>query len=103
MMVEKTRPTTAARTALKRIGMDSTPTSLIPDKSMRCVGLAGVLVGAVALIGVDLVTTVLVSIFVLLSIVQFDSIFIDLALPLAALAFISTIALAKYLADEQVF
>lgn len=55
------------------------------------------------LIGVDLVTTVLVSIFVLLSIVQFDSIFIDLALPLAALAFISTIALAKYLADEQVF
>jgi hypothetical protein len=36
--------------------MDSTPTSLIPDKSMRCVGLAGVLVGAVALIGVDLVS-----------------------------------------------
>lgn len=56
MMVEMFRPTTAARTALKHIGMDSTLTTLIPDKSMRCVGLAGVLVGAVALIGVDLVS-----------------------------------------------
>jgi len=55
------------------------------------------------LIGVDLVTTVLISVFVLLSIIQFDSIFIDLGLALAALGFISTIALAKYLADEQMF
>lgn len=61
MMVKVFRPTTAARTALKPIGMDSTPTSLIPDKSMRCVGLAGVLVGAVALIGVDLVSADRVS------------------------------------------
>lgn len=55
------------------------------------------------LIGVDLVTTVLISVFVLLAIIQFDSIFIDLGLALAALGFISTIALAKYLADEQMF
>jgi multisubunit Na+/H+ antiporter MnhF subunit len=55
------------------------------------------------LIGVDLITTLLISILVLLSIIQRDSIYIDLALALAALGFISTIALAKYLADEQMF
>ncbi len=55
------------------------------------------------LIGVDLITTLLISILVLLSITQRDSIYIDLALALAALGFISTIALAKYLADEQMF
>ena len=55
------------------------------------------------LVGVDLITTLLISILVLLSIIQRDSIYIDLALALAALGFISTIALAKYLADEQMF
>ena len=53
------------------------------------------------LVGVDLVTTLLISILVLLSIIQRDSLFIDLAL--AALGFISTVAMAKYLADEQMF
>lgn len=55
------------------------------------------------LVGVDLVTTLLISILVLLSIIQRDSLFIDLALALAALGFISTVAMAKYLADEQMF
>ncbi len=55
------------------------------------------------LIGVDLVTTLLLSLLVLLSIIQRDSIFLDLALALAALGFITTLALAKYLADEQMF
>jgi multisubunit Na+/H+ antiporter MnhF subunit len=55
------------------------------------------------LVGVDLVTTLLISILIILSISQRDSIYIDLALALAALGFISTIALAKYLADEQMF
>jgi multisubunit Na+/H+ antiporter MnhF subunit len=55
------------------------------------------------LVGVDLITTLLISIFIILSIIQRDSIYIDLALALAALGFISTIALAKYLADEQMF
>ena len=36
--------------------MQSTLQNSTVDKPMRCVGLAGVLVGAVALIGVDLVT-----------------------------------------------
>lgn len=55
------------------------------------------------LLSVDLVTTLLLSILIVLSIIQRDSIFIDLALALAALGFISTLALAKYLADEQMF
>ncbi len=55
------------------------------------------------LIGVDLVTTLLLSLLILLSIIQRDSIYLDLALALAALGFISTLALAKYLADEQMF
>ncbi|MBP6016350.1 MAG: hypothetical protein KA586_06485 [Candidatus Promineofilum sp.] len=55
------------------------------------------------LLAVDLITTLLISIFIILSIIQRNSIYIDLALALAALGFISTIALAKYLADEQMF
>ena len=55
------------------------------------------------LVGVDLVTTMLLSTLILLAIIQRDSIFMDLALALAALGFISTVALAKYLADEQMF
>lgn len=55
------------------------------------------------LIGVDLVTTLLLAILVLLSLILLDSIYVDLALALAALGFIGVVALAKYLADEQMF
>jgi len=55
------------------------------------------------LMGVDLTATFLLSILVLLAILRRDSIYIDLALTLAALSFITTIVLGKYLADEQMF
>jgi multicomponent Na+:H+ antiporter subunit F len=55
------------------------------------------------LIGVDLVTILTLGILVLLAIINRDSIYIDVALGLAALGFVSTIALAKYMADEQMF
>ncbi len=55
------------------------------------------------LIGVDLVSTLFVAVLVLLALINQDSIFIDVALALAALGFISTIALAKYVADERMF
>lgn len=55
------------------------------------------------LMSVDLATTFLLSILVILSILRRDSIYIDLALALAALGFITIIVLAKYLADEQMF
>ena len=55
------------------------------------------------LMAADLLGTLTVAIFVLLALVGRDSIYIDVALGLAALGFIGIIALAKYVADEQVF
>ncbi len=55
------------------------------------------------LIGVELVSTLFLSILVLIALIYRDSIYIDLALALGGLGFIGTIALAKYVADEQMF
>lgn len=55
------------------------------------------------LMGADLLGTLTLSILVLLALIEQDSIYVDVALGLAALGFISTIALAKYVADEQIF
>ena len=55
------------------------------------------------LIGVELVTTLFLAILVLISLSLRESIYIDIALVLGALGFAGTIALAKYIADEQMF
>ena len=55
------------------------------------------------LIGVDLVSTLFLAVLVLVSLIFRDSIYIDVALALGALGFVSTIALAKYVADQQMF
>ena len=55
------------------------------------------------LMGADLLGTLTLSILVLLALIEQDSIYVDVALGLAALGFISKIALAKYVADEQMF
>jgi multisubunit Na+/H+ antiporter MnhF subunit len=55
------------------------------------------------LIGVELVSTLFLAILVLISLTLRDSIYIDIALVLGALGFVGTIALAKYIADEQMF
>lgn len=55
------------------------------------------------LIGVELVSTLFIAVLVLIALIYRDSIYIDLALVLAGLGFIGTIALAKYIADEQMF
>lgn len=55
------------------------------------------------LIGVDLVGTLFLAILVLLAIIFNETLYIDVALVLAALGFISIVALAKYVADEQIF
>ncbi len=55
------------------------------------------------LVGADLVSTITLAILVLMALIQGESIYIDVALGLAALGFVSTIALAKYAADEQMF
>lgn len=55
------------------------------------------------LIGVDLMSTLFLAVLVLLALIFRDSLYIDVALGLAALGFISTVALAKYVADELMY
>ena len=55
------------------------------------------------LMGTELVTTLFLAILILVAIVFRESLYIDVALALGALSFIGTVALAKYLADEQIF
>lgn len=55
------------------------------------------------LIGADLATIITLAVLVVLALITRNSIYIDVALGLAALGFIGTIALAKYIADEQMF
>ncbi|GIK56619.1 MAG: hypothetical protein HND44_03660 [Chloroflexi bacterium] len=55
------------------------------------------------LMGTELVTTLFLAVLVLVSLIFRESLYIDVALGLAALSFIGTVALAKYLADEQMF
>jgi multisubunit Na+/H+ antiporter MnhF subunit len=55
------------------------------------------------LMGADLLGTLTLAILVLLALIERDSIYVDVALGLAALGFIGIIALAKYVADEQMF
>ena len=55
------------------------------------------------LISADLVTVLTLAVLVVIALITRNSIYIDVALGLAALGFIGTIALAKYMADEQMF
>ena len=55
------------------------------------------------LIAADMVTMLVLSILVILALLQRSAIFIDIALGLAVLGSLSTIALAKYIADQKRF
>jgi multisubunit Na+/H+ antiporter MnhF subunit len=55
------------------------------------------------LMGADLLGTLTLAVLVLLALIERDSIYVDVALGLAALGFVGIIALGKYVADEQVF
>jgi multisubunit Na+/H+ antiporter MnhF subunit len=55
------------------------------------------------LMGADLISTLTICILVLIALFEDNSIFIDVAIGLVALGFVSSIALAKYVADEQMF
>lgn len=52
---------------------------------------------------VDLITTLLIGIIILLTLVEGSQAFIDLALALAAFAFIGTISIARYISEGRVF
>ena len=55
------------------------------------------------LMGADLISTLTVCILLLIALFEKNSIFVDVAIGLVALSIVSTIALAKYVADEQMF
>lgn len=59
--------------------------------------------GVVRLAGLDLASTLTIAILVIISIIRANIIYIDVAIALAALSYISTIALAKYISDHKVF
>jgi multisubunit Na+/H+ antiporter MnhF subunit len=54
------------------------------------------------LIGADLVGTMVLAILVLMGLIERTSIYFDVALGLAALGFVASVALAKYLADQKI-
>jgi len=55
------------------------------------------------LLAVELITTLLIGIIVLLTLVEGSQVFIDLAIALAAFAFIGTISVARYISEGRVF
>ena len=55
------------------------------------------------LIGLDVTSTIILIILVLIAIIERNSIYFDVAIALTALSAISTIALAKFIADQRMF
>lgn len=53
--------------------------------------------------GMDAITTLLIGIIIVLALLQGVSMFIDVALAIAAFAFIGTLALARYISEGKVF
>jgi multicomponent Na+:H+ antiporter subunit F len=51
---------------------------------------------------IDTVTTLLIGIIIVLALVRADFMFVDIAIALAAFAFISTLALARYISEGRV-
>ena len=51
----------------------------------------------------DLITVLLIGIVILLAVVQGSAFVVDVALALAAFGFVSTLAIARYLASGKVF
>lgn len=52
---------------------------------------------------VDLITTLLIGIIVMLALVEGTENFVDMAIALAAFAFIGTISIARYISEGRVF
>lgn len=55
------------------------------------------------LIALDLGSTLTLAVLILISILEQNSIFMDAAIALAALSYLSTVALAKFISDQKVF
>lgn len=59
--------------------------------------------GVVRLAGLDLASTLTISVLVIIAIINGSSIYIDVAIAAAALGYLSTLALAKFISDQKVF
>ena len=55
------------------------------------------------LIGSDLISTLALAVLVLAALIVKNSIYLDVALGLTALSFVSTIALSKYIVDQSMY
>jgi multicomponent Na+:H+ antiporter subunit F len=55
------------------------------------------------LLALDMITTLLIGIMVLLAVVDSQTLLIDVALALAALSFVGTLATARFIAEGRVF
>ena len=51
---------------------------------------------------VDLITTLLIGIIVMLALVEGTEVFVDMAIALAAFAFVGTISIARYISEGRV-
>ena len=55
------------------------------------------------LLGVDLISTLMLGVLVLIALIEQNSIFIDVALGLVALGFIGVVAFARYAANRRMY
>jgi multisubunit Na+/H+ antiporter MnhF subunit len=55
------------------------------------------------LLAADVISTIVLAIFIIVAIASNNERYIDLALGLAALSFIGTVALSRYIANRQMF
>jgi len=55
------------------------------------------------LTALDLASTLTLAVLILISILTKNSIFMDTAIALAALSYLATVALAKFISDQKVF
>lgn len=55
------------------------------------------------LISLELLSTLVLSVLVIITIITDQELYIDVALSLAALGFIGMVAVARYIADQQMF
>lgn len=55
------------------------------------------------LTALDLASTLTLAVLILISILEQNSVFMDAAIALAALSYLSTVALAKFISDQKVF
>ncbi|MCY3781225.1 MAG: monovalent cation/H+ antiporter complex subunit F [Chloroflexi bacterium] len=55
------------------------------------------------LAAVDLITTLMIGIIVMLALVEGTQVFVDMAIALAAFSFVGTISIARYISEGRIY